>query len=49
MTEDGALGTLLAGSGLSVFGIFIDNKGMQQAMEKLQKGGIQCFMTETVS
>ena len=48
MTEEGALRALLAGSGLSVFGMFSDKPAMKRAMEKLQKRGIQCFMTETV-
>ena len=48
MTQEGALRALLAGSGLSVFGMFSDKPAMRRAMEKLQKRGIQCFMTETV-
>ena len=48
MAEEGALGALLAGSGLSVFGIFSDKQAMRRAMEKLQKRGVQCFVTETV-
>ena len=48
MIEEGALHALLAGSGLSVFGIFTDRQAMKRAMENLQKKGLHCFMTHTV-
>jgi 4-diphosphocytidyl-2-C-methyl-D-erythritol kinase len=48
MLSEGALGALLAGSGLSVFGIFSDKRAMRRAEEKLAAGGVHCFMTETV-
>jgi hypothetical protein len=49
MIEEGALRTLLAGSGLSVFGIFTNRRAMKRAMGKLQQGDIQCFQTYTIS
>jgi 4-diphosphocytidyl-2-C-methyl-D-erythritol kinase len=49
MADEGADAAMLAGSGLSVFGIFSDMGAMQHAMEKLKKSGVQCFMTKTVA
>jgi len=49
MIQEGALHALLAGSGLSVFGIFTARRAMKRAMEKLQQRGLQCFMTRTLS
>jgi 4-diphosphocytidyl-2-C-methyl-D-erythritol kinase len=48
MEEEGALRTLLAGSGLSVFGIFTDTASMTRAMKKLQGKGHRCFETHTM-
>ena len=49
MLEEGALGALLAGSGLSVFGIFGDTRSRQRAVKKLEATGVHCFKTETIS
>jgi 4-diphosphocytidyl-2-C-methyl-D-erythritol kinase len=48
MTGEGALHALLAGSGLSVFGIFTERKSIKRAMKKLQHKGVRCFMTHTI-
>jgi 4-diphosphocytidyl-2-C-methyl-D-erythritol kinase len=48
MVDEGALRALLAGSGLSVFGIFTDTNAMKRAMDKLRPRGISCIMTRTI-
>ena len=48
MFQEGALHALLAGSGLSVFGVFGDKPAMKRAMKKLQQKQLQCFMTHTL-
>jgi len=48
MTQEGALRALLAGSGLSVFGIFTNTQSMTRAKRKLEQKGIRCFATSTI-
>jgi len=48
MLENGALNATLAGSGLSVFGIFPDKKSLKNAGRRLEKTGIRCFDVSTV-
>jgi len=47
MLESGALGAMLAGSGLAVFGMFSTRTAMEDAREILEKEGAQCFATRT--
>ncbi len=49
MLESGALGALLAGSGLAVFGMFGSRAAMNDAREALEKEGMLCFSTRTVA
>jgi 4-diphosphocytidyl-2-C-methyl-D-erythritol kinase len=44
---NGALGAMLAGSGLSVFGIFEKAAGMKRARRELESKGIECHRTKT--
>ena len=48
MIESGALGSLLAGSGLSVFGLYRDEKTAQKAYHFLQKQYHQVFLTRVL-
>lgn len=48
MLESGALGALLAGSGLAVFGMFDDPAAMETARVELEKGGARCITTHTL-
>jgi len=48
MLQHGALGSLLAGSGLSVFGIFKNMKNILRAREVLEKDRINCIITRTI-
>jgi 4-diphosphocytidyl-2-C-methyl-D-erythritol kinase len=48
MTREGALRALLAGSGLSVFGIFTDAQLLKRAKRKLEQRGVRCFATRTI-
>jgi len=44
----GALGSMMSGSGPSVFGIFEDGKKAHLAYERLNDGKWECFMTQTL-
>ncbi len=48
MLESGALGALLAGSGLAVFGIFDNPAAMKDARAELEKEGARCIATHTL-
>jgi len=51
MIENGALNAMLAGSGLSVFGVFKDKKQIHRAKESLEdtfKGQIDCYIANTL-
>ncbi|MBQ8147090.1 MAG: 4-(cytidine 5'-diphospho)-2-C-methyl-D-erythritol kinase [Clostridia bacterium] len=48
MLQCGALGTLMSGSGPSVFGIFIDENSQKNALEKLKNCSINAFLCKTV-
>jgi 4-diphosphocytidyl-2-C-methyl-D-erythritol kinase len=48
MEAGGALGALLAGSGLSVFGIFERRGDMERVGEELAKQGVRCIITRTI-
>lgn len=48
MMRNGAAGALLAGSGLSVFGIFEDVKRSLQAKAELEKRGIRCSVARSI-
>jgi 4-diphosphocytidyl-2-C-methyl-D-erythritol kinase len=49
MLSNGALNSILAGSGLSVFGIFIDEDGMRSAKNELEHMGQSCAIAHTVT
>ena len=48
MKSSGALGTLMSGSGPSVFGIFPDEKTQNSAFNVLKSNGINAFLCKTV-
>ncbi len=48
MLKNGALNTLLAGSGLSVFGIFKDMEYIFKAKSNLEKRGFDCYIAQTI-
>ncbi len=48
MMQCGALGTLMSGSGPSVFGIFSDENSQKIALEKLKNCSINAFLCKTV-
>lgn len=48
LLELGALGSMMSGSGPSVFGIFGDKQSAQRAWEKMRQDNWQCFLTHTV-
>jgi 4-diphosphocytidyl-2-C-methyl-D-erythritol kinase len=45
LLEHGALNAMLAGSGLSVFGIFENAAGMRRARRELEARGVECHQT----
>jgi len=45
MRVKGALGVLLAGSGLSVFGIFESEGALRSVKEELEGEGVECSAT----
>jgi 4-diphosphocytidyl-2-C-methyl-D-erythritol kinase len=47
LLEHGALNAMLAGSGLSVFGIFESEEGMRRARRELEARGVECHPTRT--
>lgn len=47
MVKHGALGSLLAGSGLAVYGLFADTGTMKNARKMLEKNGVRCIETYT--
>ena len=47
LLDNGALGTVMTGSGPAVFGIFNDVLSAQNAYEQLNKEYNECFLTET--
>jgi 4-diphosphocytidyl-2-C-methyl-D-erythritol kinase len=49
LLEHGALNAMLAGSGLSVFGIFEDGAGMRRARRVLESRGVECRSTRTLA
>jgi len=49
MLSNGALNSILAGSGLSVFGIFIDEEGMLRSKVELERMGHSCNIAHTVT
>jgi 4-diphosphocytidyl-2-C-methyl-D-erythritol kinase len=48
MREGGALNAALAGSGLSVFGIFENRKSAEKARDRLEKEGHECQVVKTL-
>ena len=48
MTECGALGTLMSGSGPSVFGVFMDENSQKNACETLKNCSINAFLCKTI-
>lgn len=48
MIRYGAINTLLAGSGLSVFGIFENVRDLSKAKLELEDHGCQCFICQTI-
>ena len=48
MLENGALGTLMSGSGPSVFGIFLDEISQNRALSALKNCSINAFLCKTV-
>jgi 4-diphosphocytidyl-2-C-methyl-D-erythritol kinase len=49
MISHGALNSMMAGSGLSVFGIFIDEKGTLRAKNEIECMGHICHIVHTVT
>jgi len=49
LLDNGALGTVMTGSGPAVFGIFNDVSNARNAYKKLNKEYNECFLTETQS
>lgn len=49
LREYGALGSMMSGSGPSVFGIFTDGHTAQSAYKRLKSRKWNCFLTETVN
>jgi 4-diphosphocytidyl-2-C-methyl-D-erythritol kinase len=49
LLEHGALNAMLAGSGLSVFGIFENTAGMKRARRDLEGRGVECRCTRTLA
>jgi 4-diphosphocytidyl-2-C-methyl-D-erythritol kinase len=49
LLEHGALNAMLAGSGLSVFGIFENAAGMKRARRDLEGRGVECHRARTLS
>lgn len=48
LIENGANGSLMSGSGPSVFGVFLDKDKANSAYKKIKKGKWDCFLTETI-
>ena len=48
MVENGAMGTLMSGSGPSVFGIFMDESSQKKALIALQNCSINAFLCKTI-
>ena len=48
MMENGALGTLMSGSGPSVFGIFMDENSQNNALTALKNCSINAFLCKTI-
>lgn len=48
LLELGANGSLMSGSGSTVFGVFNDKKAAKNAFEKIDKSSWQCILTETI-
>ena len=48
LMELGALGSMMSGSGPSVFGVFADKKSALYAYETVKKSKWDCFMTESI-
>lgn len=48
LLELGAAGSMMSGSGPSVFGIFADRKAAETAFEAMKSGRWDCFLTETI-
>ena len=48
MMESGAIGTLMSGSGPSVFGIFLDENSQKNGVEKLKSCSINAFLCKTI-
>jgi 4-diphosphocytidyl-2-C-methyl-D-erythritol kinase len=49
MLECGALNAMLAGSGLSVFGIFENNEDIAKARSEIECGAVRCFVAQSIS
>lgn len=49
LIENGAIGSMMSGSGPTVFGIFKDEQGIQNAYKKMKSYKWDCFMTQTFS
>jgi 4-diphosphocytidyl-2-C-methyl-D-erythritol kinase len=48
MLEHGALGAILAGSGLSVFGVFVNTVDLRRAQKEISSEEANCLATGTV-
>ena len=48
MDSNGAIGTLMSGSGPSVFGIFNSRKCQEDAFSALKNKGISAFLCKTI-
>jgi 4-diphosphocytidyl-2-C-methyl-D-erythritol kinase len=49
MKKHGALSTMLAGSGLSIFGIFLNHLELKHAKKALEYCDVDCFYTRTIN
>jgi 4-diphosphocytidyl-2-C-methyl-D-erythritol kinase len=47
LVDHGALGSMMSGSGPSVFGIFPDRSSAEKACEKMKDARLDCMVTET--
>lgn len=47
LIELGAIGSMMSGSGPSVFGIFVDNQSAERAFKAAKDDRWECFLTET--
>lgn len=48
MLENGALGSMMSGSGPTVFGIYNSLELAQNALNKISKPGYKCYLTRTI-